>query len=83
VRGYVRMLANLSAIIQFLPEDLHDFVTDHAQVKIDLEERTSNGVVQGIVDGVADTGICSEDTDTQVLFRVPYRHDTLVVVLRS
>jgi len=83
VRGYVRMLANLSAIIQFLPEDLHDFVSSHEQVKIDLEERPSNGVVQGIVDGVADIGICSMDTDTQRLFSVPYRHDTLVVMMRS
>ncbi|MGV8920096.1 MAG: LysR substrate-binding domain-containing protein [Pseudomonas sp.] len=83
VRGYVRMLANLSAIIQFLPEDLHDFVSSHEQVKIDLEERPSNGVVQGIVDGVADIGICSMDTDTQDLFSVPYRQDQLVVVMRS
>lgn len=83
VRGYVRMLANLSAIIQFLPEDLHDFVSSHEQVKIDLEERPSNGVVQGIIDGVADIGICSMDTDTQSLFSVPYRQDTLAVVMRS
>ncbi|MDB6050239.1 MAG: Transcriptional regulator, LysR family [Pseudomonas sp.] len=83
VRGYVRMLANLSAIIQFLPEDLHDFVSSHEQVKIDLEERPSTGVVQGIVDGVADIGICSEDTDTQDLLSVAYRRDTLMVVMRS
>ncbi|WP_268800484.1 LysR family transcriptional regulator [Pseudomonas huanghezhanensis] len=82
LRGYVRMLANLSAIIQFLPEDLHDFVASHAQVKVDLEERPSEGVVQGIVDGVADIGICSQDTHVQDLISVPYRRDKLVVVMR-
>jgi DNA-binding transcriptional LysR family regulator len=82
MRGYVRMLANLSAIIQFLPEDLHEFTTSHERVKVDLEERPSNGVVQGLIDGVADIGICSEDTDVQGLFSVPYRHDELVVVMR-
>jgi DNA-binding transcriptional LysR family regulator len=82
MRGYVRMLANLSAIIQFLPEDLHDFVASHALVKVDLEERPSNGVVQGLVDGVADIGICSEDTDVQGLHSAPYRRDELVVVMR-
>jgi DNA-binding transcriptional LysR family regulator len=46
VRGYVRMLANLSAIIQFLPEDLRDFSALHPQVKADLEERPSNGVMR-------------------------------------
>ena len=81
VRGYVRMLANLSAIIQFLPEDLRDFSALHPEVKTDLEERPSNGVVQGVLDGVADLGICSSDTDTKGLPRVTYRHDKLVVLM--
>ncbi len=81
VRGYVRMLANLSAIIQFLPEDLRDFSELHPQVKTDLEERPSFGVVQGVLDGVADLGICSSDTDTKGLPSVTYRHDKLVVLM--
>ncbi|PQZ92090.1 MULTISPECIES: LysR family transcriptional regulator [Pseudomonas] len=81
VRGYVRMLANLSAIIQFLPEDLRDFSELHPEVKTDLEERPSNGVVQGVLDGVADLGICSSDTDTKGLPRVTYRLDKLVVLM--
>lgn len=81
VRGYVRMLANLSAIIQFLPEDLRDFSELHPQVKTDLEERPSNGVVQGVLDGVADLGICSSDTDTKGLPSVIYRRDKLVVLM--
>ena len=81
VRGYVRMLANLSAIIQFLPEDLRDFSQRHPEVKTDLEERPSNGVVQGVLDGVADLGICSSDTDTKGLPSVTYRHDKLVVLM--
>ena len=81
VRGYVRMLANLSAIIQFLPEDLRDFSEQHPEVKTDLEERPSNGVVQGVLDGVADFGICSIDTDTKGLPSVTYRHDKLVVLM--
>ena len=81
VRGYVRMLANLSAIIQFLPEDLRDFSQLHPEVKTDLEERPSKGVVQGVLDGVADLGICSSDTDTKGLPGVLYRHDKLVVLM--
>jgi DNA-binding transcriptional LysR family regulator len=82
VRGYVRMLANLSAIIQFLPEDLRDFSERHPQVKTDLEERPSSGVIQGVLDGVADLGICSNDSDTKGLHSVPYRRDELVVLMR-
>jgi len=82
VRGYVRMLANLSAIIEFLPEDLRDFSERHPQVKVDLEERPSNGVVQGVLDGVADLGVCSSDTDVRGLPSVLYRQDQLVVLMR-
>jgi len=81
VRGYVRMLANLSAIIQFLPEDLADFSAHHERIKLDLEERPSNGVVQGVLDGVADLGICSADSDTRDLHAVRYKRDQLVLVL--
>ncbi|MHC6225526.1 LysR family transcriptional regulator [Pseudomonas sp. X10] len=83
VRGYVRMLANLSAIIEFLPEDLHAFSNSHQQVKVDLEERPSGGVVQGILDGEADIGLCSADADIKGLFSVPYRQDRLVVAMRA
>ncbi|MDO9344898.1 LysR family transcriptional regulator [Pseudomonas pergaminensis] len=81
VRGYVRMLANLSAIIQFLPEDLRGFSELHPEVKTDLEERPSKGVVQGVLDGVADLGICSSDTDIKGLPSVTYRRDKLVVLM--
>ena len=82
IRGYVRMLANLSAIIQFLPEDLRAFVATHAQVKVDLEERPSSGVIQGVRDGVADLGICSADAEVHDLHCVTYRQDRLVLVMR-
>lgn len=83
VRGYVRMLANLSAIIQFLPEDLALFAAEHERIKVDLEERPSNGVIQGVLDGVADLGICSSDSDTRDLLKVRYRRDQLVLVVRE
>src|SRR3981081_4238945 len=41
VRGHVRMLANLSAIVQFLPEDLSDFFSAHEFLKVALQERPS------------------------------------------
>lgn len=81
IRGYVRMLANLSAIIQFLPEDLRGFSERHPQVKTDLEERPSGGVIQGVLDGVADLGICSSDNDVKGLHSVLYRQDKLVVLM--
>lgn len=83
VRGYVRMLANLSAIVQFLPEDLSGFFDAHKLLKFDLQERPSGQVVRGIEDGIADIGICSGEVETRNLETLHYRHDNLVVVTRA
>ncbi len=50
-------------------------------MKLDLEERPSNGVVRGVLDGVADLGVCSCDTDVRGLPSRLYRHDRLVVLM--
>jgi DNA-binding transcriptional LysR family regulator len=83
VRGYVRMMANLSAIVEFLPEDLRAFLSMNERVKLDLEERPSGGVVDGVLDSMADLGICSGEADTRGLVVSHYRRDSLVIVLRD
>ena len=83
VRGYVRMVANLSAIVEFLPEDLRGFLRQHEQVKLDLEERPSGSVVKGVEDSWADIGICSGDVDARGLHTELYRRDQLVLVARG
>ena len=83
VRGFVRMLANLSAIVQFLPEDLRGFLAAQPALRVELEERPSNRVVAGVRDGAADLGICAGDTPTHDLASLPYRRDRLVLVMRA
>src|SRR5450830_1724296 len=50
VRGHVRIHANISAIVQFLPEDLGAFTRQHEQIKIDLEEHLSPDVMQAVTE---------------------------------
>jgi DNA-binding transcriptional LysR family regulator len=83
VRGHVRMLANLSAIVQFLPEDLSAFFGEHELLRIDLQERPSGQVVRGIEEGIAEIGICSAEAEPRSLETFHYRYDDLVVVVRS
>jgi DNA-binding transcriptional LysR family regulator len=83
IRGYVRILANLSAIVQFLPEDLPSFVRDNGLVKFDLRERPSADVIRGIEEGAAEIGICSSDVETRGLEVHSYRRDRLVIVTRA
>jgi DNA-binding transcriptional LysR family regulator len=80
VRGYVRVVANLSAIVEFLPEDIRLFLQRHGTVKLHLEERSSAGVIKAVEEHWADIGICSGDVDTRSLLCVPYQHDSLVLV---
>ncbi|GAB1385677.1 LysR substrate-binding domain-containing protein [Melaminivora sp.] len=81
VRGHVRIHANISAIVQFLPEDLGAFATQHSQIKIDLHERLSPEVLQAVGEGAADLGICHAGTSTQGLQNRLYRSDELVLVM--
>lgn len=82
VRGHVRMHANISAIVQFLPEDLGAFARAHSQIKIDLQEHLSSEVIQAVREGAADLGICNVSaTAEDELHTRPYRTDRLVLVV--
>ena len=83
VIGYVRMMANLSAIVEFLPEDLRAFLAINDRVRIELEERPSGGVIAAVAGSLVDLGICSGDADTRGMHVTHYRHDRLVIVMRD
>ncbi len=81
VRGHVRVHASISAIVQFLPEDLGAFIRQHAEVKIDLEEHLSTEVVRAVQEGAADLGICNTADGSGELQTLPYREDRLVMIV--
>lgn len=81
VRGHVRIHASISAIVQFLPEDLGEFIRAHGQVKIDLEEHLSAEVVRAVREGAADLGICNAATGLGELQSLPYRQDRLALIV--
>ncbi|HSH92219.1 MAG TPA: LysR family transcriptional regulator [Ramlibacter sp.] len=83
VRGHVRVHASISAIVQFLPEDLGAFIRDHSEVKIDLEEHLSTEIIRAVQEGAADVGICNAgvlDASHELQSR-PYRQDQLVLIV--
>lgn len=83
VRGHVRVHANISAIVQFLPEDLGAFARTHSQIKIDLQEHLSPAVLHAVREGAADLGICHIPAAVAEhgLQGRTYRVDELVVVV--
>ena len=80
VQGHVRIVANTSAITQFLPEDLSLFTHRYPDIRVALSEQTSERAVQDAVKGLADIAIFSEAVSPQELETFPYRQDRLVVI---
>ena len=80
-RGQIRMHASISATVQFLPEDLGDFIRLHQGVKIDLEEHLSSEVVRAVQEGAADFGVCNTADGVGELQTLPYRQDQLVLIV--
>lgn len=83
VKGNVRVVANLSAIVQFLPEDVAAFQRLFPEVDIDLEEQHSPDVLRLVRERAADFGICNRSADAEGLEQLPYRRDRLAVMLPS
>ncbi|WP_111895565.1 LysR family transcriptional regulator [Acinetobacter sp. MB5] len=83
LKGFVRLQANLAAIIQFLPEELNAFIEENPQIKLELEQHTSVDVIKNIQNRTADLGICVDDFHQPDLVYHLYRTDELVMVVQS
>lgn len=80
VKGHVRIHANTSAVIEFLPEDLSVFARQHPEVKIDLEERVSSDTLRALREGLTDIGIFAGHLPADDLQVFSYREDRLMLV---
>ncbi|NGM89078.1 LysR family transcriptional regulator [Parapusillimonas sp. SGNA-6] len=81
VKGQVRLVANTSAIVQFLPDDLSSFLKLHPTIKIDLEEHTSEDVHRLVSAGKADLGILVVQRPLEGLEACLYRADELMLIM--
>ena len=78
--GRVRLHANLSAIVEFLPDALAGFHAAHPDIEVQLEEHVSGRIVQNVAGNLADFGIVSEQPPGSGLRFHPFRRDRLVLV---
>lgn len=81
VRGHVRVVANISAITQFLPAELQRFMAKHPQVQVQLQEQISTAVAQSVAENAADVGILNHGNYGDQVTLLPYREDELVVAV--
>jgi DNA-binding transcriptional LysR family regulator len=81
VRGHVRIWANTSAIVQFLPADLARFLDENQGIKVSLEERLSGEIVEAVRSGKADVGVFADNVPALGIERRLYRKDELVLLV--
>ncbi|AQT96431.1 MULTISPECIES: LysR substrate-binding domain-containing protein [Pseudomonas] len=80
VKGQVRLLCNTTALSEYLPELLADFLCEHPNLDIDLQELPSLRITQALRQGTADLGIISDAVDTHGLQTLAFRDDPLVLI---
>jgi DNA-binding transcriptional LysR family regulator len=80
-RGFVRLRANMGAVVQFIPDELGSFLAEHPDIKVDLAERSSQAVIDEVEKGIADIGLCSSIVESTQLHRIPYRTMRLVLIV--
>ena len=54
MRGQVRVFANMSAIVEFLPTVLASFIKQHPDIHVHLEQHVSEHISTAIKDNIAD-----------------------------
>jgi DNA-binding transcriptional LysR family regulator len=81
IKGHLRVYANTTALGEFLPEVLKRYLATHPDVNIDLQEKLSNEIVRAVMDGKTDIGIVAGSVRTENLQTLPYRSDSLVLVV--
>jgi DNA-binding transcriptional LysR family regulator len=81
IKGHLRVFANTTALGEFLPPVLRGYLSTHPDVNIDLRERLSHDIVRAVTEGQTDIGIVAGAVRTENLETLPYRQDTLLLVV--
>ncbi|WP_110947130.1 LysR substrate-binding domain-containing protein [Pseudomonas bohemica] len=80
-KGQIRLLCNTSALSEYLPERLAEFLACHPNIDIHLEEHPSLRILHAVRHGTADIGIISNAVDASDLQTLPFCADPLTLIM--
>jgi DNA-binding transcriptional LysR family regulator len=80
-RGSVKVLANISAITQFLPGLIKSFMELYPLINVSLEEKPSLAVTKNVAENQADIGIFTRLPHGADIEVFPFRTDRLVLLV--
>lgn len=81
MRGNIRVFANTSAMVQYLPDDLRSFLARHPLVRVDIEEATSPVTLRAVAENNAEIGIFGDVIQAPGLHAMPYRRERLALLV--
>ncbi|MBD7978493.1 MULTISPECIES: LysR family transcriptional regulator [Pseudomonas] len=79
--GHIRIFANTTAVTEFLPEILADFLAQRPGVTVDLQEKLTRDIVRGVLDGSTDMGIIAGPVKATGLQAIHFSTDRLLLAL--
>ena len=77
----IRLAANRSTIVQFLPAEIASFLEREPGTHIDLMERVSGDIPRIVIEGEADIGIYHATSASPGVASWPYHSDRVVLVV--
>ncbi|QJI37959.1 LysR family transcriptional regulator [Pseudomonas sp. ADAK13] len=80
-RGSVHVLANISAITQFMPAKIKSFMDLYPLISVSMEERQSLAITKAVAENRADVGIFTRLPHGADIEVFPFRHDRLVLLV--
>jgi DNA-binding transcriptional LysR family regulator len=83
IRGHVRLWANMSSLTEYLPNILHNFLSIHSDIVVELEEQLSGDIARALVDGIADIGVLADETPMDGLTVLPFQTNQLVLLCHA
>ncbi|OQW60577.1 MAG: LysR family transcriptional regulator [Proteobacteria bacterium SG_bin9] len=83
MKAHVRLLANTSSAMEYLPAALAPFLVAHPDFSVDIDEMESVDVLRTIASGAADIGVASDAALPPGLDSVTFCEDRLVLIVPS
>ncbi|WP_175219768.1 LysR family transcriptional regulator [Achromobacter deleyi] len=82
-RGHIRLWANMSALVEFLPAALSRFLARYPDTHVEVEEQLSGDIVPALIDGIADIGVFVGGVPADGLDVQPFQTDELVLLVAA
>lgn len=80
IQGKLSIVANTTAIAEYIPTALSDYLITHPHVDVNLKEMLSEDIVNIVAEKRADLGIISGNIDTQNLQTIPLISSQLILI---